>query len=190
MSLDVTSLIKAINQLESALDAYYELIQEKPKYKIHMRGAVIQAFEFTYELTLKMLKRHLYTSLFNPHEVDSMSFKHIIREAYAKNLTNSDVVVWTEYRKNRGITSHTYDEVKAQAVFESVSKFLNEARYVLARLQEIQHAPPITTQSNTKNSKLENKISKSKSKIKKHTSKIKSNKGIKFDSAKKRSIKI
>jgi len=44
--------------------------------------------------------------------------------------------VWREYRRNRGTTSHTYNEEKAQEVFESVPDFLQDARYLLNRLQE------------------------------------------------------
>ena len=189
MNLDITSLEKAVTQLENTLDAYEsKLMQENPEYKIYMRGAVIQAFEFTYELTLKMLRRHLATSLFDPKEADSMSFKRIVREAYAKNLVYSDVSVWDQYRQNRGITSHTYDEDKAQVVFESVSKFLDEARYVLSSLQDAHSVPSMATKKATKRD-LEAKIAELESKISALASKIESNKGSRTGSPKKRSTK-
>ena len=136
MSLDYTSLERAVIQLKQALDSYNDdVIQNNPIYKKQMRSAVIQAFEFTYELTFGMIKRHLRMSMSNPAAVDSMNFKDIIREAYKNSLVSSDLSVWEYYRENRGITSHTYDEKNAQKVFESASEFLDEARYVLSSLQ-------------------------------------------------------
>ena len=41
-----------------------------------------------------------------------------------------------EFRRNRGTTSHAYNEVKAQEVFASAPDFLQEARYLLNRLHE------------------------------------------------------
>ncbi len=189
MSLDVTSLAKAINQLENALDAYYELIQEKPKYKIYMRGAVIQAFEFTYEMTLRMIKRHLGMTLFNPAEVASMNFKDIVREAYKKNLIRSDVYYWDQYRKNRGITSHTYNEEKAQCVFEAASDFLLEAQYTLSSLQNAQaDSPPITPKSARKN--IEFEIKRLQSKLRDIDADSKKTKNSKVDTTTKNTRKI
>lgn len=137
MSLDLSSLENAVGQFKDALDTYYdETIQNSPKYKKYMRSAVIQSFEYTYELTFKMIKRYLGAVMSNPAETASMSFKDIIREAYKRDLVCSDVSVWDQYRENRGITSHTYDEEKAQDVFEAASVFLHDAQFVLSSLQD------------------------------------------------------
>lgn len=138
MKLDFTSLEKAISQLKGSLDMYNsELAENIPDTKKYFRSATIQAFEYTYELTFKMIKRHIVISLGNPKEIDDMTFNDIIRTAYGKDVVKSDVSVWCEYRKKRGTTSHTYDEDKAQQVFESAVNFLDEARYILYRLQEL-----------------------------------------------------
>lgn len=138
MKLELTSLEKAISQLKGSLDMYNsELVKSMPDTKKYFRSATIQAFEYTYELAFKMIKRRIVMSLENPKEVDDMTFNDIIRTAYGKNIVKSDVYAWCEYRKKRGITSHTYDEDKAQKVFESAVNFLDEARYILCRLQEL-----------------------------------------------------
>ena len=108
-----------------------------PHTKQYFRSATIQAFEYTYELAFKMIKRRIGMSLGNPNEIDSMTFNDVMRMAYGKNITRSDASVWCKYRDQRGTTSHTYDEDKAQKVFESAADFLDEARYVLYRLQEL-----------------------------------------------------
>lgn len=137
MKLDLSPLEKAVAQLEDAIE-YYEsdLAANDPGLRMHLRAAVIQAFEFTYELSFKMLKRYLELASPNPAEIDAMYFNDIIREAFGRGLVRSDLPAWNEYRRNRGTTSHAYNEPKAQEVFESVPGFLQEARYLLTRLQE------------------------------------------------------
>ena len=65
-----------------------------------------------------------------------MYFNDIIREAFGRGLLRSEPPAWNEYRRSRGTTSHAYNEPKAQEVFERVPNFLQEARYLLNRLQE------------------------------------------------------
>ena len=138
MKLELTSLEKAVSQLKGSLDMYNsELAKSMPDTKKYFRSATIQAFEYTYELAFKMIKRRIVVSLENPKEIEDMTFNDIIRTAYGKDIVKSDVSAWCEYRKKRGTASHTYDEDKAQKVFESAVSFLDEARYILCRLQEL-----------------------------------------------------
>ena len=185
MNLDLTSLEKAVAQLADALDTYHdEIIQKSPRHKKHMRSAVIQSFEFTYELTLKMIKRYLEMALFNPTATASMNFKDIIREAYQKNLVRSDVSVWEQYRENRGITSHTYDEEKAQDVFEAASEFIHEAKYVLSSLQNAQSvSSPMSTRVSKED--LESEIAKLQSRLRD----LEDAKGVNADGSAKKSSK-
>lgn len=138
MKLELTSLEKAVSQLKGSLDMYNsELAKSMPDTKKYFRSATIQAFEYTYELAFKMIKRRIVMSLENPKEIEDMTFNDIIRTAYGKDIVKSDVSAWCEYRKKRVTASHTYDEDKAQKVFESAVSFLDEARYILCRLQEL-----------------------------------------------------
>lgn len=137
MRLDLTPLDDAIAQLEEAIEYHgSELAAGDPALKLHLRAAAIQAFEFTYELSFKMVKRHLEQVSPNPAEFDEMSFKAIMREAFRRGLVQSEVSVWDEYRKLRGTTSHTYNAAKAQMVFESLPDFLREARFLRDQLQQ------------------------------------------------------
>lgn len=137
MSLDLSSFVNSVAQLSEALDLYSsDRTYNDPPLKKHLRAATIQAFEFTYEVSLKMLRRHMALAADSPAEIDRMSFNNLIREAYGDDLVRSDVVTWRKYRQSRAITSHAYNEDKAQAIFEGVPDFLDEARYLLGRLQE------------------------------------------------------
>lgn len=137
MRLYLTPLDNAIAQLEEALEYHgSDLASRDAALKRHLRAAAIQAFEFTYELSFKMIKRHLEESSENPGQFDEMSFSTIMREAFQRGLVQSELSVWKEYRRLRGTTSHTYDEDKARAVFENVPNFLREARYLRNQLQQ------------------------------------------------------
>lgn len=136
MNLSVTSLEDAILQLEQSLHYYHSnIVQADPGLVLQLRAAAILAFEFTYELSWKMLKRYLKLSEANPAEIETMSFPDLIRTGCDKGLLLSDLKEWSRYRQERGITSHTYDHAKAQEIFERIPDFLKDAKYLLQQLQ-------------------------------------------------------
>jgi nucleotidyltransferase substrate binding protein (TIGR01987 family) len=139
MGLDLTSLNKAIAQLETALSyAHSAQAASDPGLAEQLRNSVIQCFEFTYELSHKMLKRHLEGTAANPEEVDLASFQGLIRMGNEKGLLRSDWAAWRTYRQARTDSSHTYDQAKALAVFALAPDFLDEARHLLSRLASSQ----------------------------------------------------
>lgn len=131
MLLDLTSFTKAVDRLTEALNA----LRTSPA-DAFIRDAVIQRFEFTYEITYKMLKRYLEMTAENPQAIEAMSFQNMIRTGCERELIRSEVARWQEYRKARGTTSHAYDEDKARAVAAIVPDFLEEARYLLEQLRK------------------------------------------------------
>ena len=137
MSLDFSSLQSAIVQLEKSLEfATSPMAKENPDLFEQLRNSVIQCFEFTYELSHKMLKRYLEETAANPEDVDVGAFQNLIRTGNEKGLLRSDWLRWKEYRQARTHSSHTYDEDKAEAVYRIAPDFLQEARYLYQRLME------------------------------------------------------
>ena len=137
VTLNLSALVKAVNQLQQSLIYYHsDVVQRDPGLVMQMRAAVIQAFEFTYEITWKMLKRYLMLTEPNPNEVEAMSFPDLIRTSCERGIIHSEVSVWKAFRQNRSMTSHTYDESKAQEVFDHIPDFLREATDVLSVLQQ------------------------------------------------------
>jgi nucleotidyltransferase substrate binding protein (TIGR01987 family) len=137
MNLSLKSLENAVEQLEKSLKYYHsDIVQSDPELVLQLRAASIQSFEFTYELSWKMLKRYLKMTAPNPDEIEALSFPDLIRRGSDKNLLLSDVKRWNRYRQERGATSHTYDSKKAQEIFEKLPAFLEEAKYLLQKLQE------------------------------------------------------
>ncbi len=127
--LDFSPLSKAVGQLESGLRDY----ERMPDLTI-VRDGLIQRFEFTYELSHKMLKRFLEATAANPVEIDQMTFQNLIREGEERGLLRSGWDVWSIFRRARGTTSHTYDESKALEVVAIIPDFLKEAQFLYDQL--------------------------------------------------------
>jgi len=141
MTLDLLPFGRAIKQLEQAL-AYCnsDLAQSDPELALHLRAAAIQAFEFTYELSVKMLRRTIEKIEASEFTVRDMTFDELIRRAWSIGLLNEEVAQWREFRKLRGTTSHAYDEDKAELVYREIPRFLAEAQHLYAALEKWQAA--------------------------------------------------
>ena len=129
--LDLSPLSNAVNRLAEGLARYQQDTSDT-----QIRDGLIQRFEFTYEISHKMLKRYLEYASPTPAEYDDMPFADIIRSANEQGLLHGNWGAWKSYREMRGKTSHTYDEEIAVEVVEGIPGFLEEARYLLAKLQE------------------------------------------------------
>lgn len=132
MALDLHSLQKAVSSLERAITRSKDNIDDE-----ELRDAVIQRFEYTYELCWKMLKRQLEIEAPNPAEIDTLSFKDLLRTAAEKGFINN-IEQWFIYREQRNITSHTYDETKAISVQKTAFDFIKDAGRLLAKLEQRQ----------------------------------------------------
>ena len=137
MSLDFSPLGSALGQLEKSLGyAHSDLARADAGLREQLRNSVIQCFEFTYELSHKMLKRYLETTAASPEEIDLGTFQNLIRLGNEKGLLRSDWSKWRVYRQARTDSGHTYSMKKAEAVFAIAPDFLDEARYLLRELTE------------------------------------------------------
>ncbi len=135
MTIDFSPFAKAIQQLEKSLEyATSDLAKNNAGLFEQLRNSVIQCFEFTYELSHKMLKRYLEETSANPAELDVATFQNVIRMGNEKGLLRSDWTRWRVYRQARNDSSHTYNEEKAEDVYAIVPDFLEEARFLLAEL--------------------------------------------------------
>ncbi|MDP1772099.1 MAG: HI0074 family nucleotidyltransferase substrate-binding subunit [Methylobacter sp.] len=137
MKIDFSPLASAISQLEKSIAfATSEMAENDDDLFEQFRNSVIQCFEFTYELSHKMLKRYLEETAATPEEIDLSTFQNIIRIGNEKGLLRSDWSVWRDYRQARTDGSHTYDGEKAEAVYHIAPDFLEEAKYLYQQLVE------------------------------------------------------
>lgn len=129
--IDLTPLEKAHNSLKEILLRY-----EKERLDLAIRDAVIQRFEYTYSLTVKMIRRYLELSLDESMMVDGMDFNTVIRKSSEIGLILNDLEKWTDYRLARNLTSHTYDENKAIEVVSVIPAFEKEVEFLLNELKK------------------------------------------------------
>ena len=129
MKLEMTSLKNAVQSLKLALDEF------KKTENIFVKDACIQRFEYTYELSHKMLRRQLKIMSANPAELDETSFQNLIREGSEKGLLLSGWDKWKRFRKERGTTSHAYDKEKANEVFSIIPAFYEESKFLLEQIE-------------------------------------------------------
>ena len=121
--LDLTSLFNAVGQLEKAY-------AQPPKSELERDGAV-QRFEYTFELCRKMFRRHL--ELMGEKEIDRWTVKDLFRESATAGLI-TDPRRWFSYQETRNITSHNYDQQKAEMAFAKGKEFAVDARNLLDEL--------------------------------------------------------
>lgn len=133
MSLDLTPLNNAVHRLDEGLARYQAETSD-----IQIRDGLIQRFEFTYELSHKMLRRYLEMTAANPTEFDGADFQYLIRSGNEQGLLLSAWPEWRKFRDMRSKTSHTYDEDVALEVVAAIPDFLHEARALLLQLTQRQ----------------------------------------------------
>lgn len=113
--------LKALKKAQQALqDAIRD--SKNPSYPAeYMRDAVIQRFEFTFELAWKTLQRYFELN----QRPQNNNIKDIFREAGKIGFISS-VEIWFDFQKARNLTSHTYSREVAQEVFENACRFSDE----------------------------------------------------------------
>ncbi len=131
MIMDISPLEKSIARLDEGLTRY-----QQHRKDAQLRDGLIQRFEFTYELSHKMLKRYLKLTSATPQLFDDMPFQDLVRLGNAQGLLHDNWPIWRKYREMRTKTSHTYDEEVALEVVTSIPDFLKEAIYLHEQLKK------------------------------------------------------
>lgn len=106
--IDIENLIKARSNFER-----FRIDMEDDRDK----AGAIQAFEYSFELSWKTLKRIL-----DFQGVETRSPRDTIRET-ALNKLISNPEEWFIYLEKRNISSHTYKEENAESVISIFDKF-------------------------------------------------------------------
>lgn len=131
-TIDLTPLRKALDALAGALH-YWHAEPDDSGRKPHLRAGVIQSFEFSYELAVRLLRRVLMERALSAPPVADLSFNDLLRLAADAGLL-ADPLAWRRWRDWRNRTSHGYDEAQAQAIAEAAQAFVADAEDVLKRL--------------------------------------------------------
>ena len=113
-------------RLEKALITLDEVLAMP--FSVIVRDATIQRFEYCFELLWKMLKKALKID-----GIEVNSPRQVLRKAFENGYID-DIDVWFEMLEDRNLTSHTYDPIIADKVYESAKLLPSEARKVLAKI--------------------------------------------------------
>lgn len=136
MKLDLTSFQDAFAALERSMTFLTSDIAKKnPLLHEQFRNSAIQCFEFTHELAFKMMKRQLEQMSPDPAAIDKMAYMDIVRSAAEAGLV-TDVARFKDYRDKRNITSHTYNQAKAEKIEAILPAFRDDMRSLLAELEK------------------------------------------------------
>lgn len=76
------------------------------------RDGVIQRFEFTFELSWKVMKEWLASK-----DIKALNPKDVIRESVNQELI-IDGNLWSDLQDSRNLTSHTYNQKTAAEVYD------------------------------------------------------------------------
>ena len=133
MKLDISSLEKAL----ASLDRGIRRSKAAPGDE-EIRDAVIQRFENTYELCWKTLKRLLEKEAPTPAEIDKLSFRDLFREGGERGIVRN-VEKWMLFSEKRNISSHTYDQEKAEDVYRAALDFYPEAKALFEEIKKRNH---------------------------------------------------
>ncbi len=129
--LDITPFEKALNSLKEVIEVY-----NSDKANLIVRDSMIQRFEYTYSIALKMIKRFFSQGAFVLENIEGMTFNEMIRQANKMELLKSNLEIWDNFRQKRNLTSHTYDETVARDVASIIEDFAIEVDFLLNTLRE------------------------------------------------------
>jgi nucleotidyltransferase substrate binding protein (TIGR01987 family) len=124
-------LEKALTTLKEAWSEY-----QKDLTNTFIRDSVIQRFEYTFELSHKLLRRFLSETESSRAEISEMLFNELIRLGCKRGLLLNDLETWDKYRKSRNLTSHNYDEFNAESIALIIPVFIEDIDYELLKIKE------------------------------------------------------
>jgi nucleotidyltransferase substrate binding protein (TIGR01987 family) len=129
VKIDAAPLGNAVRRLREGLARHHREPTDE-----QLRDGLIQRFEFTYELSHRMLRRYLKETAASPDEVARMPFADLIRTGHAQGLLHAGWPEWRRFREMRARTSRTYDADAAASVVAAIPAFLEEAEHLCAEL--------------------------------------------------------
>lgn len=107
-------LIQKCNDYKKAVGRLKEVLEADPCNEF-IYDATLQRFEFTYELSWKLLKGFLsYSGI-----ADVITPRDVFKEAFSLGLL-LEGQKWIEMLKDRNLTLHVYDEKSARDIYERV----------------------------------------------------------------------
>ncbi|QOY37002.1 HI0074 family nucleotidyltransferase substrate-binding subunit [Anaerobacillus isosaccharinicus] len=120
-----------LEDLEKAIKKLNESLSRDPSLDDIVIDATIQRFEFTYELSWKLMK--VYLTYNGSLEVTSP--RRAIKEAFKDGIIHQGEK-WLKMLEDRNRTSHTYDEEIALEIYQNIkNEYINLFNSLLAEMK-------------------------------------------------------
>lgn len=121
-------MVKNLSNLKKAYSKF-------ENFRLHLtseqeQAGAIQAFEYCYELTWKVIKNVL-----EERGLEVGSPKDTFRKAALEKII-IDPEIWFNFQKIRNITVHTYQEENVMQVLAIFESFSTQVAYVIKKLEE------------------------------------------------------
>ena len=112
---------------------YQEKLSDFDKALNRLNEAIIQRFEFCYEICWKVMKMYLE----NEGIEEAKSPRSTFREAFKVELID-DGEAWIDMLKDRNLTSHVYDEEMAIEIYEKIiMKYYPQMKEMCSKLKKV-----------------------------------------------------
>ena len=131
MEIIIEPFEKAFTTLKEAWAEYI-----KDMSNTFVRDSVIQRFEYTFELSHKILRRFLSETEASKAEISEMSYNELIRLGCKRGLLLNDLETWDKYRRLRNLSDHNYDELNADYISVIIPVFIEDIEYLLVKIKE------------------------------------------------------
>ncbi len=136
MKLDISVLKLVLGQLEQSVELCEgDLAKNDPILLLHLRTGAIKSFEYTYEISIKLLRRFL-SEIESVDVIKQLTFRDLIRAATERGFID-DPEPWFTFREFRNITSHTYDDSQAEIVYAVLPRFIAKVHDFANRLEKL-----------------------------------------------------
>lgn len=133
--LELQAIHKALKSLKKSIDLIAERKDDDLELFLALRDSVVQRFEYTYELSWKMIQRWIAENV-NPESAEPVYSRKELYRLAARNGLIRDPLTWFDYHKARNISAHTYNEKNAEQVFEAAKKMVDDVEYLITELDK------------------------------------------------------
>lgn len=96
------------------------------------KAGAVQAFEFSYEISWKLMKRVLES-----RGLEVGSPKDTFRKAALEKLID-DPEIWFDFLKKKNLTTHTYNEENLDVILSIFDNFSKEMGKLIERIKALQ----------------------------------------------------
>ena len=129
--MDASDLEKILSQFESALQRFSEALERDIQKDSLFLDAAIQRFEFCFELSWKVLRRHLARE-----GIAASTPREAFKEAFKLGWLAEGDTFWSRMIADRNLTSHTYNQKTALDLYSRLPGYRKAYQGLLELLKK------------------------------------------------------